>query len=256
MRVAIRVVGLFAVACMTSAVYAQENAANGSNIKLKPLPRPLEIRLALSAAPSHLRAEATVFVLDPAPGYVLERQGTNGFTCYVQRTDYTREDYGDSYFAAECQDAEGTKSVVPVEFDIERPRAEGKLGPAELKQEIVRRFKDGVYHSPARPGIAYMLSPVARLYAGPGSGETVAMNMPHYMLFMPNLTAKDIGAAPVMGPYPYFINPGPMAHVILNVGATEKAQIDRDSEGLLKEACAYSSGFCIKGVTPGTSATL
>jgi hypothetical protein len=256
MRVAIRVVGLLTVACMASVVYAQENAASGSNIKLKPLPRPLEIHLALSAAPPHLRAEATVFVLDPAKGYVLERQGTNGFTCYVQRTDYTREDYGDSYFAPECQDAEGTRSIVPVEFDIERIRAEGKLSPAELKQEIARRFKDGVYHSPARPGIAYMLSPVARLYGGPGSRETVAMNMPHYMLFMPNLTAKDIGAGPVMGPYPYFINPGPMAYLILNVGATEKGQIDRNSEDLLNEACAYSSGFCIKGVTPGTSATL
>ena len=178
MRVAIRVVGLLTVACMASAVYAQENAANGSNAKLQPLPRPLEIHLALSAAPPHLRAEATVFVLDPAKGYVLERQGTNGFTCYVQRTDYTREDYGDSYFAPECQDTEGTKSIVPVEFDIEHIRAEGKLNPTELKQEIVQRFKDGVYHSPARPGIAYMLSPVARLCGGPGSRETAAMNMP------------------------------------------------------------------------------
>jgi hypothetical protein len=106
-----------------------------------------------------LCAKATVFVLDPAKGYVLERQGPNGFTCYVQRTDYTREEYGDSYFAPECQDAEGTRSIVPVEFDIERIRAEGKLGLAALKQEISRRFKDGVYHSPARPGIAYMLSP-------------------------------------------------------------------------------------------------
>ena len=230
MRVAIRVVGLLTVAGMASAVYAQENAANGSNIKLKPLPRPLEIHLALSAAPPHLRAKATVFVLDPAKGYVLERQGPNGFTCYVQRTDYTREEYGDSYFAPECQDAEGTRSIVPVEFDIERIRAEGKLGLAALKQEISRRFKDGVYHSPARPGIAYMLSPVARLYVCPGSMETMAMNMPHYMFFVPNLTAQDIGAGPVMGPYPYFINPGPMAYLILHVGETEKAQIDRDSE--------------------------
>ena len=153
-------------------------------------------------------------------------------------TDYTRENYGDSYFAPECQDAEGTKSIVPVEFDVEHIRAEGKLSPAELKQEIARRFKDGVYHSKARPGIACMLSPVARLYGGPGSRETVAMNMPHKMFFVPNLTAQDIGAGRVMGPYPYIINPGPMAYLILNLGATEKAQIDRDSEDLWKEACA------------------
>lgn len=251
MRLATRAVGLLALAYLSPALYAQGDAANASNLKLQTLPRSLEVRLALSSAPPHLRSEATVFVLDPAKGYVLERQGTNGFTCYVQRTDYMREDYGDGYIAPECQDSEGTKSIVPVEFDIERLRAEGKLSPAELKQEIIRRFKDGVYHSPTRPGIAYMLCPVVRLYGGPGSRKTLAMNMPHYMFFVPNLTGKDLGAGPVMGPYPYFINPGPMAYLILNVGETEKAQINRDSEELLKEACAYRSDLCIEGVTPG-----
>jgi hypothetical protein len=251
MKISIQSLSLFAVVFMGYCAYGQENAANLSNSKLQPLPKPLEIHLALSAAPPHLRAEATVFVLDPAKGYVLERQGMNGFTCYVQRTDYMREDYGDSYIAPECQDSEGTKSIVPVEFDIERIRAEGKLGPAQLKQEIIRRFKDGVYHSPARPGIAYMLCPAVRLYGGPGSRTTVAMNMPHYMFFAPNLKAQDVGAAPPMGPYPYFINPGPMSYIILNVGENEKAQINRDSQELLKEACAYRSDFCIPGVTPG-----
>jgi hypothetical protein len=159
---------------------------------MPPLPRSLEVRLALAAAPPYLRSQATVFVLDSAKGYVIERQGTNGFTCYVQRTDYMREDYNDGYIAPECQDTEGTKSIGPVEFDIERLRAEGKLSPTELKQEIVRRFQDGVYHSPARPGIAYMLCPVVRLYGGPGSKKTVAMNMPDYMFFVPTLTRKKL----------------------------------------------------------------
>jgi hypothetical protein len=251
MRFIIHAGGLLAIAYMSLFVHAQESVPNGPAAKLTALPRSLEVHLALSAAPPHLRSEATVFVLDPAKGYVRERQGTNGFTCYVQRTDYMREDYGDSYVAPECQDPEGTTSIVPVEFDIERIRAEGKLGPSELKQEIIRRFKDGVYHSPARPGIAYMLCPVVRLYGGPGSRKTVAMNMPHYMFFVPNLAGKEVGAGPVMGPYPYFINPGPMAYLILNVGAAEKAQINHDSQELLKEACAYGSGFCMDGVTPG-----
>ena len=62
-------------------------------LKIESLPKDLEVHLALSAAPPHLRAGATVFVLDPARGYVIERQGKNGFTCYVQRTDYTREEF-------------------------------------------------------------------------------------------------------------------------------------------------------------------
>ncbi len=224
-----------------------EDPAASPSVKIRPLPKSLEVQLALAAAPPYLRSQATVFVLDPAKGYVLERQGTNGFTCYVQRTDYLREDYGDGYIAPECQDAEGTKSIVPVEFDVERIRAEGKLAPAELKREINRRFQEGIYHSLARPGIAYMVSPVARLYAGPGSTETMAMNMPHYMLFVPNLRAEDVGAGPIMGPYPYFINPGPMAYLILNVGQAEKAQINRDSADLLKEVCAYRNDLCFQG---------
>jgi len=48
------------------------------------------------------------------------------------------------------------------------------------------------------------------------------MNMPHCMFFVPNLTAQVIGAGPVMGPYPYFINPGPMAYLILHVGKRKR----------------------------------
>src|SRR5215469_16749699 len=187
MRRAVCVIVFLVAPCAGFLAHARLNPGHPPEGKMPPLPRSLEVHLALAAAPPYLRSQATVFVLDPAKGYVLERQGTNGFTCYVQRTDYMREDYGDGYIAPECQDAEGTKSIVPVEFDIERLRAEGKLSPAELKQEIIRKFRDGVDHSPARPGIAYMLCPVVRLYGGPGSSrETAAMNMPHYMFFVPN----------------------------------------------------------------------
>ncbi len=73
--------------------------AQGASTRLQPLPRAFEVKLALSAAPPHLRANATVYVLDPGKGYVLERKGTNGFTCYIERTDYLREDFGDGFIA-------------------------------------------------------------------------------------------------------------------------------------------------------------
>jgi hypothetical protein len=95
MKLSTLTVGLLAVAYTCLAVNAQENAINGSSVKLQPLPRSLEVHLALRAAPPHLRSGASVFVLDPAKGYLLERQGTNGFTRYAQRTDYVREDYSD-----------------------------------------------------------------------------------------------------------------------------------------------------------------
>jgi len=234
------VVLLFFGACESCAVSAQDSPAS----KLDPLPKTLETHLALSAAPPYLRAQATVYILDPTKGYVLERQGTNGFTCYVQRTDYTREDYRNDLVVPECQDPEGSRTIAPVEFEIERLRIEGKLNPKQLKEEIEHKFETGVFHPPARPGIAYMLSPIARLYAGPGSQRTALMNMPHFMFFAPNIKAEDVGAAPPMGLYPYVIGSGPMKYIILNVGETEKAQIGRESADLLMEACRHRADLC------------
>ena len=54
--------------------------------KTTPLPRDLEIQLALSALPPHLRDNATVYVLNPAKGFEVARQGTNGFHAFVART--------------------------------------------------------------------------------------------------------------------------------------------------------------------------
>ena len=54
--------------------------------KLEPLPRDLEIQLALSALPPHLRENATVYVLNPDKGFEAVRKGTNGFHTLVART--------------------------------------------------------------------------------------------------------------------------------------------------------------------------
>ncbi len=242
------VVVIGALSCWCIPLQAQGGESDGTRVE--PLPRTLEVNLALSAAPPYLRADATVYVLDPAKGYVLERKGVNGFTCYVERTDYLREDFGNDFIVPECHDPEGSRTIVPVEFDIERLRAEGQMSPSQLKQEIMRRFTVGVYQVPRRTGIAYMLSPIAKLYNGPHSKTTVTMNMPHFMFFAPNLTEKDVGSGQSMNPYPYLINPGPMGYIILNSGEAEKAAINRASQELLKETCAYRADLCLEGITP------
>ena len=70
------------------------------------LPRALEIELALSAAPKHLRDAASVWVLEPA-GYTQAKTGTNAFTCIVSRRA------GDLFPV--CWDAEGARSLLRVE---------------------------------------------------------------------------------------------------------------------------------------------
>jgi hypothetical protein len=220
-------------------------ATAADDAALEPLPRGLEINLALSALPPHLRTDATIFVLDPKTGYVRARAGNNGFTCFVERTDYVRAQYRDDLLVPICFDPEGTRTIELVSFDVARYRAEGILGARDLKNLIMQRFKDGVYHSPARPGISYMIAPVMRLYMGPESKDIATMNMPHYMFYAPNLSNADFGGGKTFGPYPYLANPGPHAYMILHVGAAEKAEINREHQGLLKEICAYRALYCL-----------
>src|ERR1700690_1117205 len=54
--------------------------------KIEPLPHDLEIQLALSALPPHLRDNATVYVLNPDKGFEVAHKGTNGFHAFVART--------------------------------------------------------------------------------------------------------------------------------------------------------------------------
>lgn len=56
--------------------------------KLEKMPEALEVRFASSAAPPHLRDSATIYALDPAKGYVMAREGTNGVSCVVVRSDW------------------------------------------------------------------------------------------------------------------------------------------------------------------------
>ena len=67
---------------------AEATVAADSPAKLERMPEPLETRFALSAAPPHLRENATTYLLDPVRGYVLSRKGTNGVSCIVVRSDW------------------------------------------------------------------------------------------------------------------------------------------------------------------------
>src|ERR1700744_2883596 len=66
---------------------AQGTSAQGA-WQLDKMPSNLETDLALSALPPHLRAGATVYLLDPAKGYFVGRRGSNGFFCFIARTNW------------------------------------------------------------------------------------------------------------------------------------------------------------------------
>ncbi len=75
---------LFLLIFISSVCFSQKNA--GYN-KLEKMPVDLETDFALSSLPPHLREQATVYLLDPAKGYYISKQGTNGFPAMVIRTE-------------------------------------------------------------------------------------------------------------------------------------------------------------------------
>lgn len=212
---------------------------------LAPMPRALEMALALSAAPPHLRDSAGVYLLDPARGYVEARASTNGFHCLVARTEWEwpQLPFRDDIFVPVCSDAAGAAAWLPVMIDVAAMRAHGD-SPRAVYDEVTRRFADGRYHAPARTGISYMLSPVMRTFPGPTSREPRTMVGPHYMFYAPNVTDADIGGQPG-GDGPFMLSNGPHGLIFVSAGAAKKQEILAQSHDLLAELCAYRRELCL-----------
>jgi len=215
--------------------------------KLEKMPADLETEYALSALPPHLRDSATVYLLDPTKGYYMARKGTNGFSAFVERTDWSRGEFVPDMYAPEGFDSIGSKTLVPIFFDIAAMRASGKFTGLQTRDSVIKRVKDGTYKAPPRTGVCYMLSPLFR--ANPGGG-IINMVMPHYMFYAPYMDDADIGGGWVTGGHqPFIINTGDAldkAHSIFNyigiaAGETEKAKIVEDNKELLAKLAAYKS---------------
>ena len=174
------------------------NAQTHKAPKIEPLPRDLEIQLALSALPPHLRDNATVYVLNPEKGFEVARKGTNGFHAFVARTGddsfrgaWPLREYRDDILYPISFDKAGAKAQMRVFFDAAEMQAKGT--PAgELKRIIKDRFKTGYYKAPKRAGISYMLSPILRTYANPEESDSVpTLNVPHVMYYALRWSSKN-----------------------------------------------------------------
>ena len=82
--------------------------------QLEKMPADLETDFALSALPPHLRDSATVYLLDPNRGYYIGRQGTNGFSAFIIRTEWERAEFVQDAYTAVSYDSEGTETYLPV----------------------------------------------------------------------------------------------------------------------------------------------
>ncbi|MEL7059803.1 MAG: hypothetical protein AAGN46_07225 [Acidobacteriota bacterium] len=149
--------------------------------RVEVLPRSCEVALALSAAPAHLRDDATVYVFE-RDGFVQVRTGTNPFTCIVNRDD-------PRVLKPTCFDREGARTVLPKILAVGEMLAD-QVSTTEIATTIDRGFTEGRFERPG-PGIAYMLSRYNRP-VHPATGE-LGWFPPHVMFYAPDLTPDDIG---------------------------------------------------------------
>ncbi len=237
--------------CSLAACEQNQQTSKATN-KIEPLPRDLEIQLALSALPPHLRDQATVYTLNPDKGFEVARQGTNAFHAFVARTgddafrgSWPLTEYRDDILYPISFDQAGAKAQMRVFFDAAEMQASG-TPPGELKKIIKDRYQTGYYKAPERTGISYMLSPILRTYFNPEkSDHVVTMNYPHVMYYAPNVSQEDIGGGKLGGMYPFVILPGPHGYFIQPIDLTERAAINKEYEEMLARLCKIKAVWCL-----------
>ena len=168
------------------------------------LPREERIKLAESAAPPEISGKATVYVLEHT-GYERVRDGTNGFSCFVDRQNPLN-------LEPTCFDAEGSATTLLTRLYAEEQRAKGK-SEEQIKSEIEAGYKNGKFRAPQKPGIVYMLSEQGYLLV-PGTNRLVQLP-PHLMFYAPYATDQDIGSPPPAPNMPHLIRAGQPDAVVI-----------------------------------------
>ena len=257
-----------AVGVVVSVIASAQNARPANQpAKIDPLPRDLEIQLALSALPRHLRDSATVYVLNPAQGFEAVRTGTNGFHAFVARIgddafrgSWPLSAYRDDILYPISFDEAGAKANMRVFFDAAEMEAKG-TPPEELKQIIQQRYKTHYYKPPERAGVSYMMSPILRTYVYPDKNEAVStVIVPHIMHYEPDVSNEAVGGSTPApdevrhftdhggwrtNPDPFVIMQGPHGYMVQFLGVTERAAIKREYEGMLERLCKIKTVWCI-----------
>jgi hypothetical protein len=250
-----------------SFIAAGQNVPAPNRTTIEPLPRDLEIELALSALPPHLRENATVYVLNPAKGFEVAHKGTNRFSALVARTGddtfrgtWPLKEYRDDILYPISFDEAGAKAQMQVFFDAAEMQAKG-TPPEDLKKLIQERYKTHYYKAPERAGVSYMLAPILRTYVNPDADESVATsNIPHVMYYAPNVTNDEMGGAMPspeqfayymqhgrwpQTPYPFVILHGTHGYMVQFRGVEERDAITKQYASMLAQLCHIKGAWCL-----------
>jgi len=225
-------------------------AQDPSAVQLDKMPPDLETAFALSALPPDLRAGATVYLNDPSKGLYVARQGTNGFFCFISRSEWEWGKFRNDFYAPMGFDPEGARIIFPMYKAVADMRASGKFTYEQIRDSIISGIRKGVYKAPPRSGLCYMLAPIMRVYGGtPDSYKMVTVSMPHYMFYAPYAAASDMGLDPNSPGGPWVVNPGssilgehkgPYGLIIVPARQEDADKIRESNKDLLKRLADYS----------------
>lgn len=152
--------------------------------------RQSEIDLARTAAPPSISKDSTVLVLGPH-GYETAVTGTNGFTCYVDRS-WTKAFDDDNFWnprvrTAICFNAPATRTVLPYVFFATKQALSGAT-EAQIDDRMKAAIADKQLSVPENGSMAYMMSKVSYI------DDHVKAWYPHVMIYAPSALGVDAGS--------------------------------------------------------------
>ena len=204
------------------------------------LPESLEIELALSAGPEAIRKDATVLVLTET-GYKTVKEGSNGFLCLVVRGNVRFPDI----LAPICYDEQGAETIGKVHIESQNLRKSG-LEESEVQRRIASGFRQGVFPTPQKSGIIYMLSPVVYVPDTEERGKMMTY-IPHFMIYAPFLTPEDIGfessltrtKSHMFSGMPFMNGNGPHNLIVIPLGEKERMELAKKHKELISKMKEY-----------------
>jgi len=191
------------LAASLDAAAARAQMRNYPSIDQYLMPRDAEIALAKSAGPPSLADHATIKVLTKT-GYVVAREGDNGFVCMVMRgfsaPTYTPAQFRDLVYdptvhAPICFTAPAARTAMPY-YELRTKLAMEGKGPDQIAESLQSAYVRGELPRRDTVTFAYMWS--AHQHLGPGIGAW----RPHMMVFAPYYENSMLGGNEFGGPLP------------------------------------------------------
>lgn len=149
-----------------------------------------EVVLARSAAPPEVSGDATVLVFRPE-GYRTAREGTNGFTCLVERSWSSPFGPHDDFYnprlrAPICYNEPASRANMQEYLRRTELALAGKTWD-EVRAGVAADIAAGRIRPPSGLAMSYMLS------AGQLLGTRTGRFIPHMMLYVPFATRAQLG---------------------------------------------------------------